>query len=74
MKIAQTFALASALAVSGVAATAGGLSDEVVEAPIVVVEEPAPMMAGSLGSLGGASVAAIAGLLIVAALAASSGS
>ena len=44
MRLTTTLAAAAALAVSGFAATAGGLSDEVMEAPVVAVEpemEPA---------------------------------
>lgn len=45
MRFTTTLAAAAALAVTGVAATAGGMSDEVMEAPVVMVEpapEPAP--------------------------------
>ncbi len=41
MRITTTLAAAAALAVSGVAATAGGIAEEVMEAPVVVAE-PAP--------------------------------
>ena len=41
MRLTKTLAVAAALAVTGVAATAGGLSNEVMEAPVVMVE-PAP--------------------------------
>jgi hypothetical protein len=41
MRITTTLAAAAALAVSGVAATAGGMAEEVMEAPVVVAE-PAP--------------------------------
>jgi hypothetical protein len=42
MRITTTLAAAAALAVSGFAANAGGLSEEVMEAPIALVEpEPA---------------------------------
>lgn len=45
MRLTTTLAVAAALAVSGVAANAGGMNDEVMEAPVVMVEpapEPAP--------------------------------
>lgn len=42
MRLTTTLAAAAALAVSGFAANAGGLAPEVMEAPVVVVEEPAP--------------------------------
>ena len=43
MRFTTTLAAATAIAVSAVAANAGGLADEIVEAPVVVAEpEPAP--------------------------------
>ena len=48
MRLTTTLAAAAAIAVSGVAANAGGLSTPVNEAPIVEVMTPAP--AGSLSS------------------------
>lgn len=62
-------AAAAAIAVSATAATAGGLAPEVMEAPVVVVDTPAPT-----GSLGGWVVPAIALALIAAAAASSSDS
>ena len=41
MRLTTTLAAAAALAVSGVAASAGGLADEIMETPVVVAE-PAP--------------------------------
>ncbi|WP_083480152.1 hypothetical protein [Loktanella sp. 5RATIMAR09] len=46
MRITTTLAAAAAIAVSGVAASAGGMADEVMEAPVVVAE-PAPAPAAS---------------------------
>ena len=46
MRITTTLAAAAALAVSGVAATAGGMADEVLETPVVVAG-PAPAPAAS---------------------------
>lgn len=48
MRLTTTLAAAAAIAVSGVAANAGGLSTVVTEAPIVEVMTPAPT--GSLSS------------------------
>lgn len=45
MRFTTTLAAAAAIAVSGVAANAGGLSAEVMEAPVVMVDTPA--VAGS---------------------------
>ena len=65
MRLVSTLA-ASALLVSATAASAGGLAPEVMEAPVVVVEEPAP--AGS--SISGTYVilGILAALLIAAAV------
>jgi len=48
MRLTTTLAAAAAIAVSGVAANAGGLSTPVMEAPMVEVMTPAP--AGSINS------------------------
>ena len=48
MRLTTTLAAAAAIAVSGVAANAGGLSTPVMEAPMVEVMTPAPT--GSLSS------------------------
>ncbi|MBE0414330.1 hypothetical protein [Yoonia sp.] len=64
MRLTTTFA-AAAIAVSGVAAHAGGLSPEVMEAPVVVVEEAAP--AGSSISSTYIVLGVLAALLIAAA-------
>ena len=48
MRLTTTLAAAAAIAVSGVAANAGGLAPEVMEAPVVMVDTPAP--AGSINS------------------------
>lgn len=48
MRIAKTLIAAAAIAAAGSAATAGGLAPEVMEAPVVVVDTPAP--AGSINS------------------------
>lgn len=48
MRLTTTLAAAAAIAVSGVAANAGGLSTPVNEAPIVEVMAPAPT--GSVSS------------------------
>lgn len=67
MRLTTTFAAAAALAVSGFAAQAGGLSDEVMEAPVVAVEpEPAP--AGTSLSPTIIIVGVLAALLIAAAV------
>ncbi|KQI73450.1 hypothetical protein AN191_00675 [Loktanella sp. 5RATIMAR09] len=42
MRITTTLATAAALAVAGMSATAGGLADEIMEAPVVVAEPVAP--------------------------------
>ncbi|KQI70194.1 hypothetical protein SAMN05428995_101384 [Loktanella sp. DSM 29012] len=49
MRIITTLAASAAIAVTGAAATAGGLAPEVMEAPVVMVDTPmAP--AGSINS------------------------
>lgn len=48
MRLTTTLAAAAAIAVSGVAANAGGLAPVMVEAPVVMVDTPAP--AGSINS------------------------
>lgn len=62
-------AAAAALAVSATTATAGGLAPEVMEAPVVVVDTPAPT-----SSLGGLIVPAILLALIAVAATAESDS
>lgn len=64
MRLTTTLA-AAAFAVSGVAANAGGLSPEVMEAPVVVVEEAAP--AGSSVNSTYVVLGVLAALLIAAA-------
>lgn len=61
----KTLIAASAIALTSVsAATAGGMSEPVVEAPVVVVEENT----GSMGSMGGSAPLLIGlGILAVAA-------
>ena len=66
MRLTTTLAAAAAIAVAGSAATAGGLAPEVMEAPVVVVDTPAP----AVGSINSGYV--VLGLL--AALVAASGS
>lgn len=66
MRLTTTLAAAAALAVSGVAATAGGMADEIMEAPVVVAE-PAP--AGSSISPTYIVLGVLAALLIAAAVA-----
>lgn len=46
MRLTTTLAAAAAIAVAGSAATAGGLAPQMMEAPVVVVDTPAP--AGSI--------------------------
>ena len=66
MRITTTLAAAAALAVSGVAASAGGMAEEIMEAPVVVAE-PAP--AASSVSPTYVGVGVLAALLIAAAVA-----
>ena len=65
MRLTTTLAAAAALAVSGFAATAGGLSDEVMEAPVVAVE-PEMEPAGSSISPTFIILGVLAALLIAA--------
>lgn len=67
MRLTTTLAAAAALAVSGFAANAGGLSDEVMEAPVVAVE---PEMAPKGSSINSTFliVGVLAALLIAAAV------
>lgn len=67
MRLTTTLAAAAALAVSGVAATAGGMADEVMEAPVLVVE-PAPAPAASSVSPTYIVLGVLAALLIAAAV------
>ena len=69
MRLTTTLAAAAALAVSGFAATAGGLSEEVMEAPVVAVE-PEMEPAGSSISPTFIIVGVLAALLIAAAVSA----
>ncbi len=66
MRLTTTLAAAAALTISGFAANAGGLAPEVMEAPVVVVEEPAP--AGSSINSTYVIVGILAALLIAAAV------
>ncbi len=66
MRLTTTLAAAAAIAVSGVAANAGGMSPEVMEAPVVIVEEPAP--AGSSINSTYVIIGVLAALLIAAAV------
>ncbi len=50
MRLTKTLAAAAVIAVAGSAATAGGLAPEVMEAPVVMVDTPAPAPAGSINS------------------------
>lgn len=67
MRLTTTLAAAAALAVSGVAATAGGMANEVMEAPVLVVE-PAPAPAASSVSPTYIVLGVLAALLIAAAV------
>lgn len=68
MRFTTTLAAAAALAVSGVAATAGGMNNEVMEAPVVMVE-PAPAAPTSSVSPTYIVLGVLAALLIAAAVA-----
>ena len=48
MRLTTTLAAAAAIAVAGAAANAGGLAPVIPEAPVVIVDTPAP--AGSINS------------------------
>ena len=65
MRLTTTLAASAALAVSGFAANAGGLAPEVMEAPVVVVEEEP---AGSSINSTFIIVGVLAALLIAAAV------
>lgn len=65
MRLTTTLAASAALAVSGFAANAGGLAPEVMEAPVVVVEEEP---AGSSINSTFVIVGVLAALLIAAAV------
>jgi hypothetical protein len=67
MRITKTVAAAAALALAGTAGFAGGLAEEIMEAPVVVEEEMAP--AGS--SISPAII--VVGILVALLLAANSG-
>ena len=62
MRLTTTLAAAAALAVSAVSANAGGMSAPVMDAPVVVIEEPAP--AGSSINSTYIVIGVIAALLI----------
>ncbi|WP_333713848.1 hypothetical protein [Yoonia sp.] len=64
MRIAKTLASAAAIAVAGTAGFAGGMADQIMEAPVVVVEEVAP--AGSSISPAIIVVGILAALVLVA--------
>jgi len=49
MRLTTTLAAAAAIAVSGVAANAGGLAPVIPEAPVVIVDTPEPT-GGSINS------------------------
>ena len=68
MRLLTTFAAATALAVTGAAATAGGMADEVMEAPVVMVE-PEPAEPASSISPTFLVIGVLAALLIAAAVA-----
>ena len=62
MRLTTTLAAAAAIAVTGATANAGGLAPVTMEAPIVVMDTPAP--AGSINS--GYVVLGLLGALLVA--------
>lgn len=66
MRIVTTTIAASALLVSSTMVQAGGLSDEIMEAPVIVAEEPAP--AGSSINPTYLVIGVLAALLIAAAV------
>lgn len=68
MRFTTTLAAAAALAVSGVAANAGGMSNEVMEAPVVMAE-PAPAPATSSINSTYVVIGVLAALVIAAAAA-----
>jgi hypothetical protein len=63
MRLTTTLAAAAALAVTGFAASAGGLAPQVMEAPVVVVDTP---MAPSSSVNPGYVVLGLLGALVVA--------
>lgn len=67
MRVLTSSIAAGALLVSGTMAQAGGLSDEIMEAPVIVAEEPAP--AGSSINPTYVVLGLLAALLIAAAVA-----
>lgn len=67
MRLTKTLVAAAALAVSGFAANAGGLAPEVMEAPVVVVEEEMAPKGSSINSTY-IIVGVLAALLIAAAV------
>lgn len=67
MRIVATLAAAATLAVSGAAVSAGGLADEVMEAP-VAVEEPMMEPAGSSVSPTLIVIGILAALLLAASM------
>ncbi len=67
MRLTTTLAVAAALAVSGVAANAGGNNDAMMEAPVVMVE-PAPAAPTSSISPTFVVIGVLAALLIAAAV------
>ncbi len=62
MRLTTTLAAAAAIAVSGVAANAGGLAPVVTERPVVIVDTPAP--SGSISP--GLIVLGVLGALVAA--------
>ena len=69
MRIATTLAAAASIAALSTTAFAGGLVDEVMEAPVVVMEEPMAEPAGSSISPTYLVLGVLAALLIAAAVA-----
>ncbi len=68
MRLTTTLAVAAALAVSGVAANAGGNNDAMMEAPVVMVEPaPAPAPTSSISPTF-VVIGVLAALLIAAAV------
>lgn len=67
MRLMTTLAAAAAIAVSGVAANAGGLNNEVMEAPVVMVE-PTPAEPASSISPTFIVIGVLAALVIAAAV------
>jgi hypothetical protein len=67
MRLTTTLAAAAALAVSAVSANAGGMSAPAMDAPVVMVEEPAPAAGSSISST--YIVVGIVAALVIAAVA-----